>query len=109
LSAVWVVGFARAIQLRPILLDDTTLSIRVGVQPAIDIPPSNLASVELSRARISADKTTPGYVRGVTQASVMIVLHEEQIVRVLFGAARSARRIAFAVDDVKKFVAQIND
>jgi hypothetical protein len=85
------------------------LSCRVGVQPAIDIPRSNIASVELSHARISADKTTPEYVRLVTQPSVMIVLHEAQIVSVPFGATRSARRIAFAVDDVKKFTAHIND
>ncbi|HEY4138853.1 MAG TPA: hypothetical protein VGN65_10390 [Casimicrobiaceae bacterium] len=50
LRARWIVGFARAIPLRPILLDETLLSRRVGEQAAIDIPQSNIAREAVTRA-----------------------------------------------------------
>ncbi|HEY4306885.1 MAG TPA: hypothetical protein VGM82_20610 [Gemmatimonadaceae bacterium] len=108
-GAIWTVGFARAIQLRPILLDDTMLSLRVGVQWSIDVPRSNIASVELQPARVTSEKTTSADLRLVTQPNVQLTLHAAQSVRAAYGSQRSVMRIAFAVDDIKKFSAQINN
>lgn len=108
-SVVWVIGFARSIALRPTFVDDATLALRMGVRWSIDIPRSNIAAVELSRARSSRDNTTPGSLRLVTQPTVRITLREPQIVRRGYGASLRVQHIAFAVDDVKKFTAQFND
>jgi hypothetical protein len=108
-GGVWLLGFARAVQLRPILLDRETLRLRMGLQWAIDIPRANIQLVEFDRARIPADKRTPGYLRLVTQPNVLITLREQQLVRGPYGVRRSVQRVAFAIDDTKKFRQHFND
>src|SRR5205814_896088 len=37
-AAFWLIGFARAVQLRPILLTPNTLHVRMGLQWSLDVP-----------------------------------------------------------------------
>ncbi|HEX4683564.1 MAG TPA: hypothetical protein VH277_12680 [Gemmatimonadaceae bacterium] len=101
-GALWLTGFARAVQLRPILLEGDLLRLRLGLQWAADVRRSNIASIEFGRVRAPA-KRTPGYLRIASSPNAMITLREPVRARGPYGTARDVVRIGVALDDVKKF------
>lgn len=101
-AAFWLLGFARAVQLRPILLARDTLHVRMGLQWSLDVPRSNIESVEYGRIT-PLPKKTPGYLRLAPQPNVTFTLRTPMRARGAYGIARTVSRVAFVIDDIKKF------
>jgi hypothetical protein len=102
-GAFWVLGFARSVQLRPILVTDTQLRIRIGLQWSLDIPRASMANVEVGRVKPPA-KGTPGFLRAtIAQPNVLIALGEPMCARGPYGTERRVSLLAFTVDDPAGF------
>ena len=101
-TVVWLLGFARAVQLRPILLTTNTLFVRLGLQWTVEIDRTNIASVEVGRIK-TPDKRAPGYLRVAPQPNALITLREPVDAQGLYGRRKTITRVGIAFDDVKEF------
>jgi len=102
LAALWILGFVRAVQLRPILLDGDRLLIRNGLSASVEVHRSN-ATIEFGRVRAPA-RGTPGYLRvAMGEPNALITLREPAAVRRAYGSARVVDRIGLVLDDPKGF------
>lgn len=101
-AALWLLGFARAVQLRPILVTPNELRLRMGLQWSLDVPMSNIASVECGRVKAPAKKT-PGYLRMAPQPNAILRLTSPMTARGVYGMKRTVQQIGLALDDVKAF------
>jgi hypothetical protein len=106
-GAFWVLGFARSVQLRPILVTNTQLQVRVGVQWSLDIPRALIAKVDVGRVKPPA-KGTPGFLRAtIGQPNVLIQLREPMCARGPYGTERTVSTIGLTIDDVAGFEAAL--
>src|SRR5215831_10492502 len=104
LAAIWLLGFARAVQLRPIVLTADSLLIRNGLAASVDVPVAD-ATIEFGRVRAPA-KGTPRYLRAAMgQPNALITLREPAMVRRAYGRTRLVDRIGLVLDDPKSFEA----
>lgn len=106
-GTIWILGFARAVQLRPILVTVDALHVRSGAQWSLDVPLTTIAHIEFGRVRAPA-KRTPGYLRATLgQPNTLIELREP--VRALgpYGITRDVRRVGLVIDDLAGFRAAI--
>ena len=104
LAAIWLLGFVRAVQLRPIVLTADALLIRNGLAASVDVPLAD-ATIEFGRVRAPA-KGTPRYLRAAMgQPNALITLREPAMVRRAYGRARLVDRIGLVLDDPKSFEA----
>ena len=104
LAAIWLLGFARAVQLRPILLTADALLIRNGLAVNVDVPISD-ATIEFGRVRAPA-RGTPHYLRATMgQPNALITLGKPAEVRRAYGRPRLVDRIGLVLDDPKGFEA----
>jgi len=104
LAAVWLFGFARAVQLRPILLTPDTLSIRNGLAARVDVPLAN-ATIEFGRVR-APNRGAPGYLRAAMgQPNALIALSTPATVHRAYRGARPVDRIGLVLDDPRGFEA----
>ena len=102
LAAIWMLGFVRSVQLRPILLRDDALLIRNGLGASVDVPRAT-ATIQFGRVRAPA-KGTPGYFRvAMGQPNALITLREPAVVRRMYGAGRVVDRIGLVLDDPRGF------
>ncbi len=102
-GAIWILGFARAVQLRPILVSADTVQVRAGVQWSIEIPRTAIARIHFGRVR-APDKKTPGYLRATLgQPNVMIELREPMRAHGPYGLSREVRRVGLVIDDLAGF------
>lgn len=102
-GAVWILGFARAVQLRPILLTDDELRIRSGLSWRVDIPRTAIASIAFGRVN-APPKRTPGYVRAAFgEPNALITLREPLRAHGPYGIVRDVTRVGFVLDDVNGF------
>jgi hypothetical protein len=107
-AAAWLLGFARAVQLRPILVVAKELRIRMGLQWSLDVPMTNIASAEYGRVK-APPKKTPGYLRMAPQPNAILTLREPMVARGVYGMKRTVERVGLAIDDVKAFEAALKN
>jgi hypothetical protein len=103
LAALWILGFVRAVQQRPILLTSDGLHVRNGLQWRIDIPRDAIADVQFGRVKAPA-KGTRGYLRAALgQPNVLMQLRHPVPAHGPYGTARQVERIGLVLDDVAGF------
>jgi hypothetical protein len=102
-GALWVLGFARSVQLRPIWVTTDTLHVRNGLQWTVEIPRADIERVEFGRVKPPA-KGTPGYLRATLgQPNVLIDLRSPVNAVGAYGRSRAVTRIALVIDDLAGF------
>ena len=102
LAVIWMLGFARSVQLRPILLISDSLLVRNGVAASVDVPRAG-TTIEFGRVRAPA-KGTPGYFRAALgQPNALLTVSTPVLVRRAYGKARPVRQIGLVLDDPKAF------
>lgn len=101
-AAVWLIGLARAVQLRPILVDGSVLRLRLGVQWTADVPIDRITQIEYTRIK-APPKRTPGYLRMAPHPNTMLSLREPIVARGPYGIERAVSRIGLSLDDIKIF------
>ena len=103
LAVLWILGFARAVQLRPILVTEDSLLVRGGVQWSLDVPRSAIETLVVGHVK-APDKRTPGYVRiTMGQPNVLVTLTDPLIAMGAYGMTRTVTRVGFTVDDPNTF------
>ena len=102
-GTVWILGFARAVQLRPILVTAEALHVRSGVQWALEIPRTSIERIDFGRVA-APPKRTPGYLRATLgQPNVMLELRQSMRAMGPYGITRNVQRIGLVVDDLAAF------
>jgi hypothetical protein len=98
---VWLVGFVRAIALRPVLVFPDRLVARGGIHWTAEIPREAIDVVESGWAVRAPHTGTPGYLRitPVAQPNVLLRLRTAVEAHGLYGRRRSVRVIAMSVDE----------
>jgi len=103
LAVVWILGYARAVQLRPILVTSDTLFVRGGMQWSLDVPRSAIESIAVGRVKFP-DKRTPEYLRATMgQPNVLITLTCPLVATGAYGLTRRVTRLGLSVDDPNTF------
>ena len=103
---VWLIGFVRAIQLRPIVVSRDAISVRIGVQWAIDIPRESIASASFGRVTV-ARRGTPEWIRGLPSPNALLTLREPLVAEGPYGIKRPIRFVALSLDDPRSFQASV--
>jgi len=102
-AVLWILGYARAVQLRPILVTGDALLIRGGLRWSVDVPRSAIEAVDVGRVK-APDKRTPGYLRATTgQPNVLLTLTAPLVATGAYGETRTVTRVGFSVDDPNTF------
>jgi hypothetical protein len=101
-AALWLLGFARAVQLRPILVSSEMLHLRMGLQWMLDVPRANIASIDYGRTK-APRKGTPGYLRMAPQPNAILTLREPMQACGPYGIRRDVTHVGLAIDDLQGF------
>ncbi len=102
-GGLWLLGFARSVQLRPVLLSNDTLHMRTGLLWSVDIPLDTIEHIEFGRVN-APPKGTAGYLRATMgQPNALIALRAPVTVVAAYGRSRQLSRIGLAIDDLARF------
>ncbi|HEX6042163.1 hypothetical protein [Longimicrobium sp.] len=108
-TLLWIVGFARALRLRPVTLGPRAARVRVGMIWDVAVPSSAIAAVDAS-PRAGIDRETPGYLHAafVGTPQTVVTLREPVDAIGLYGwRKRGIERIGVYVDDPVAFRAEL--
>jgi hypothetical protein len=106
-GTLWLLGFVRAVQLRPILVSSSLIHVRNGLLWTADIPRDLIEHIAFGRVRAPA-KGTPGYLRAAFgEPNVLVDLRAPICARGPYGTVRSVSRIGLVIDDIERFRAVV--
>ena len=113
-AVLWLVRDYRALGAGVVRLGDDSLDLTIGRRFAIMIP---LAAIERATAPTFRDLPAAGTTQGrdflnltkPAAPNVLLALTQPRRVRVTAGVYRSARRIAFHVDDAPSFLGALEE
>lgn len=110
LGIVWLLGFIRAIVLRPVLVDADGVVVRAGVQWQLEIPRGMIERVDTGRTVKAPSKRAAGHLQGtpVAQPNVLITLREPLEARGLYGRRRMVRTVSLSLDDAAAFATTLS-
>jgi hypothetical protein len=105
LGIVWLLGFIRALVLRPVLVSPQRVVVRAGVQWQLEIPRAAIERIEAGRVLRAPSKRAPGHLQGtpVAQPNVMITLREPLEAHGLYGRRKLVRTVSLSLDDPAGF------
>lgn len=99
---IWMVGDARAQRLRPILLADGVLHVRIGLRWTLPVPLAAVAEVADARTvRPPLPRRAPEYLRATVLGApqLLLVLREPLTAQGPYGIRRTATRVGLGVDE----------
>jgi hypothetical protein len=104
-GVLWLVAAARALVLRPILVDADTIVFRVSLWWAVVVDRTNVAEVRpFTGTRLKRGSTDPLSLAWFTAPSALVRFHEPVIATGLWGRKKTAAAIAVPIDDLDGFV-----
>ena len=109
-SLLWLIGDAQALRLRPLLIDDDALLVRVGLRSSARIPWYSIASVSLVTGE-APPRRARGYLRATAfgDPTVLIELNEAVAAVGIYGIRRNVTRVGVAPDDRARFVETVSE
>ncbi|HUX34611.1 MAG TPA: hypothetical protein VMV51_12150 [Gemmatimonadaceae bacterium] len=104
LGVLWLLGFTRAIVMRPVLVTAHGAVVRSGVQWMLDVPFATIDRVETGRVPTPA-RRAPEYLRigGSGRANALMHLREPVVAVGAYGRARPVRTVSLTLDDAPAF------
>lgn len=109
ITAVWVLGLARGVKLRPILVTRDAIHVRNGLQWRLDIARADIARIafgkvpEQPRGKRDHLRAAPG------RPNVLIELRTPMTAYGPYGFRRNVRYVSLALDDVASFEQVISE
>jgi hypothetical protein len=102
---VWIVGLRRSLRLQPILIDASTLMLRIGFLWRVDFTREQIAACRPVTSGKVPGRKEAGYLPLViiNEPQWLIELAQPAIAHGLFGRRKSVTRIGVAVDDAEGF------
>lgn len=109
IGVVWLVGLARAIVLRPVLVTAGGIAVRSGALWTLDVPFDALERVETGRVA-APPRRAPGLLRvgGNGRPSALLVLREAIMARGPYGRTKAVTTVALALDEPAAFAGAIS-
>jgi hypothetical protein len=103
LGTLWILGFARSVQLRPTLVTRDEIRVRTGMQWELVIPRAQIERIDAGRPELP-EKGTKGYFRNVPgQPNVLVTLREPLTARNAYGMSKRVTVVGLVVDDLTAF------
>jgi len=104
LGVIWLLGFTRAIVMRPVLVTARGAVVRSGVQWTLDVPFAVIDRVETGRVKPPA-RRAPEYLRigGSGRASALIHLRDAVTAEGAYGRTKPVRTVSLTLDDATAF------
>jgi hypothetical protein len=104
IGVVWLMGYLRATILRPVLLSETELFVRTGLQWKLDVPLTAIERVVIGRVP-APRKGEPGVLRAVPfgQPNVALSLATPMRAKGAYGTERVVTRVVLTIDDRRGF------
>ncbi len=106
-STVWLIGFARAIQLSPHFLTPDSLSLRFGLRYRADIPRDAIAAVTSGSGVRTFASSADALRMGRGTPNVVIDFRAPVVVRGAYGTRRLVARVGLFVDEPAAFARAI--
>ncbi len=105
-SIFWLIGDFNAMRLRPILLSGDTLRIRIGLRWTLNIPCSEIESLQPIK---EIDRKIPGLLNAVVfgEPQFLLTLKNPLTASGFFGLSETVNQIVLAVDEGKEFEAAL--
>ncbi len=104
-GVLWLFGDYQALRLRPIVVDETTLHLRLGLRWSADVPLASIRTLSTEGAgRLT--RRTPGYLHAVVMTSPRVVLDIEPpvVAQGPYGVTKRVSRIGLSPDERARFV-----
>jgi hypothetical protein len=105
-GAIWLVGLARSIELRPVLVGPDYLELRYGLLFRLRVPRLMLLQV---RSPALDDATSAVTVPRSSEPNLCIELRSPMYAEGLFGVRKRVSRVAVAVDESSAFEQALRD
>lgn len=99
-GVVWILADFRAVRLRPITLDDDTLTLRTGLRWTVAVPLHRIAAAARRDWRGGfGERDGDVSIAVLGQPDVVLELSEPVVARGPYGIRKRARRLGVSVDD----------
>jgi len=100
---VWVLGMARGVRLRPVVVTRDDLLVRSGILWRLDVPRARIARVHTGRVS-APPKGTPGYLRAAPGTpNVLVELASPLTAHGPYGVEKRVERVGLVIDDLAAF------
>ncbi|MFB6454265.1 hypothetical protein ACE38W_03255 [Chitinophaga sp. Hz27] len=111
-SIIFLVAHIRAMKLRPIIINDDTLTIRYGLLTSVKIPLHSIKEIRTDKK--TYPKGQPGKVKlallsSLEQHNMLLELTTPIDLKLLFKRKKNIKEIYFRVDDQQAFINSINN
>jgi hypothetical protein len=104
LSSIWLVGFARAIQLRPHFVARDRLALRFGLRFSADLSPTAVTAIDTGATARRFSATRDAIRFGPGTPNVILRFDSPVEIRGAYGIRRMVTMIGIVVDDPERFV-----
>lgn len=103
----WLLGFIRAIVLRPVLVTDSEVTVRGGSSWTLDVPRAVIERVEGGRLVKAPAREALEHLQAtpISQPNILITLREPLEAHGLYGRRKCVRTVALRLDEPEKFKA----
>ncbi|MDE3053675.1 MAG: hypothetical protein KGJ70_07305 [Gemmatimonadota bacterium] len=108
-GVVWLVGLARAIVLRPVLVTASGIAVRSGALWTLDVPFAALARADTGRVAPPA-RGAPGVLRvgGNGRPTALLTLRQPLVARGPYGRSKAVTTVALVLDEPAAFADAIS-
>ena len=102
-TALWVLGLARGVKLRPILVTRDAIQVRNGLQWRLDIPRADVSRVDCGKVTVPPKGSHEHLRVAPGRPNVLIELRAPLRAYGPYGYTRTVRHLSLALDDVAGF------
>ena len=110
-TAVQVLGFAKSLSQRPILVDENGLNLHYGILNEVKIPFEDIDQIQLSTKSVEnmEEAKTLSPIGDLEGHNVMIRLNRRSTMTGLYGIRKDFKTLALYVDNPKEFQQKVED
>lgn len=101
----WIIGFMQAIRLRPILLTERSLLVRLGMLSSIEIPYEAIGTITKAKYPYP-DRRAPGYLRAMLAGDLQYLVQLKEPLRSIgaYGRGKNVSLVGLSLDEPGEFL-----
>jgi hypothetical protein len=108
-TALWLLGLARGVVLRPILVTSDDIQVRNGLQWRLDIPRAQIQRIDFGKVSAPPKRARDHLRTAPGRPNVLVELREPLRAIGPYGLTREVRRVSLVLDDLAGFQRAISD
>ena len=102
-AALWMLGLARGVKLRPVLVTRDAIQVRNGLQWRLDIPRAEISRIDCGKVMVPPKGSREHLRVAPGRPNVLIELRTPLRASGPYGYTRTVRQVSLALDDVAGF------